>query len=143
MIPHSQQPDYMRSPSPNMFSDLDEPEGSRSEVLSPQQYALLMNSMRDPLAMYTNSMTSGGMSQPPSQMDSMEMYTDHGYNISPTYAQFGAGSRPNAGESSGNRGLRRAEEESHPAAFALNYQGYQPRPSPPRAPNPRPPQSRY
>lgn len=56
--------------------------------LSPHQYALLLNSMQDPVAMYATSLLvkESATGSQNSQYDPMDSYGDLDYNISPTYS---------------------------------------------------------
>lgn len=116
-------PPYALPPQTSGGSGIEELEG-RSSALSPQQYAMLMNSMRDPLAMYSASLP-GQDRAPSNQFDPLEMYSGQPYNISPTYS----GSMQ---EEVGPVG-----EENHPV-FTMMSSTYQPKPPtgprPPTAP---------
>lgn len=123
-------------------------EVDKAEILSPQQYAMLMNSMGDPLAMYTASFANQEATPssflrpsappPPSQFDPMEMYDGHDYNISPTYGHvrgMAGGHGQEVREGVGGSGDD-DDDEGHPM-YTMMSSAYQPRP--PTAP--RNPQS--
>lgn len=108
-------------------SGMEQLEGG-SSALSPQQYAMLMTSMQDPLAMYSTSLP-GQDRAPANQFDPLEMYGGQPYNISPTYSGGVVGGRGQDEEGP-------AGEDSHPV-FTMMSSTY-----PPKAPlahQPRPP----
>ena len=146
-------PDFTTNPD-QALEDLDEgldpqggSSGGRAEALSPRQYAMLMNSMRDPLTMYSTSLGPTGppdsrdplhgarpsAPMPLNQFDPLEGYGGPPYSISPTYGHVGgvADGRGHALEEGG--------DEMHPMHSMMNST-YQPRPpsSQPRPPGPQP-----
>ena len=132
-------PDHAPGPSTQLEEGLEGGAGGGADNLSPRQYSMLMNSMRDPLAMYTSSLAAApeqdmvGPSPPPPyhQFDPLGGYTGHPYNISPTYGHLGGGAE--------GRGHSEVEgDETHPM-YAMMTSTYQPRP--PTAP--RNPQNRH
>ena len=115
--------------------------GEGAEALSPRQYAMLMNSMRDPVAMYTTSLGPPDReheprpSPPPlyNPYDPLEGFSGHGYNISPTYGQLGGMGVVTDGRGHAAEGV----DEVHPM-YAMMGSTYQPRPpTAPRNPHNR------
>ena len=77
-----------------MTGEMEETTDMRPDVLSPHQYAMLMSSMQDPLALYSDSLGGSAPTsqlqqdhapQPPPRedLDPLEMFSRQAYNISP------------------------------------------------------------
>lgn len=156
--PHHRPPPYGYMPSDftsdQALGELDETldaEGG-AEALSPRQYAMLMNSMRDPLSMYTTTLAGApDHGDPPTDhgefveyrpspppynkfdpVNPLEGLGGRSYNVSPTYGHLVgvADGRGHAAEGGG--------DELHPM-YTMMSSTHQPRP--PTAP--RNPQSRH
>lgn len=142
--PPSRQPPHAHNPPEQTLGDPDEmldTVGGVTGSLSPNQYTMLMKSMRDPLAMYNSSLATSDRdslevrpsSPSPSYghfdpLDPMEGFGERTYNISPTYGHLDG--RGHGAEGEGG--------EVHPM-YAMMNPTHQPRP--PTVP--RNPQSRH
>jgi hypothetical protein len=115
-----------------------------TDALSPQQYAMLMNSMKDPVAMYSSSLNERADAPLANRFDPLDMYSGHPYNTG------GGNEAGREGENSGASGGRRrtgpgvSTEDDHPI-FTMMSSSYQQKPTPhqPRPPamEPHPPAS--